>query len=366
MTADGLVEFVPAATKHDASRGSLLLGVACLAALTSSWSAARIGSLNLSDLFMLFTLVLAPFTSSIIRDSPRVHAWIALPTLVALVLTARDVVISGDSLGVVDGEASGLAPGQMLARVALSTLCVSLVCMIAIGDEQSRGRKVLKWWFAGVTVSAVFAILQGLGVVPDNVVLAQINGAERFAGLSSHPNALAQTIVLALPLCSYFVNTSSPRRRWLAVLMLVLLWIALVQTGSRAGLLGGFVVTLVALIYFAARLRVLRWILPLAILGVVAALIYGPQVISATRFVPSAGTAQSNSGRVQAISEGWASFLSHPFAGAGLGSWVGELAPLVLLACGGVLSCSPTWFSSSVRFGFCGQRAKRTWRSCYS
>lgn len=319
------------------SSRTLLGGVIALAALSSSWSGVKLGPLNLSDFFVLVALILIPFTDAFRRNASLLRAWMVLPAVVALVLTARDVIIFGRQLNMSEVNAEGLSSGQMLARIVLSTICVAIVCVVHIGGDERRGRRLLAWWVTGVVTSSAYALGQATGVfpsAPDGLFLAQINGFNRFAGFSSHPNALAQTIVLAVPIVLLSIGAKAKLRRLLATVVLV---IALFGTGSRAGLLVGFIAVAVSALVLGRRKGVLRWTLPLVILAVAGAIVFGPRVIGGTRFAQSDGVTQSNSGRVQALGDGWELFSRYPITGAGLGSWVGELAPLVLLASGGLV-----------------------------
>ncbi|WP_181431161.1 O-antigen ligase [Curtobacterium sp. MCBD17_021] len=291
----------------------------------------------MSDLFVIVGLLLLPLSPGATKNLPGLRSWMFLPALIGLLLAARDVVVVGRPFTAIEELGAGLSPAQMLARVVLSTVCVAVLSVLVIGRDVARGRRILRWWIGGVVSSSVFALLQAIGTVPEGTLLAQVNGTDRYAGLSSHPNALAQTIVLAIPVVLYYLRASMTRNRLVAGLGFVLLIAALFQTGSRAGLLIGFAVVVVSIVHHASRTGGLRWVLPIVILATAAAVVFGPALIRGTRFVQSAGTVQSNVGRTQAIGDGWELFVAHPVLGAGLGSWVGELAPLVLLASGGVL-----------------------------
>jgi hypothetical protein len=286
-------------------RVTLLSTVTGLAALTASWSGVRVGAFNVSDAFVVVGLVLIPFSAATKDGRSTLRAWMVLPAFAALVLAARDVILFGRNFATPGVAEAGLSSGQMLARVVLSTICVAVLCIVVVGRHEADGRKILLGWLIGVLLSSAFSLVQGFGLLPESFVLEQVNGTGRFAGLSSHPNALAQTIVLALPLAFYELRTHSGRGRLVAVLALGLLFAAVFQTGSRAGLLIGFVVATASALISASRAQVMRWVLPMVILATALAILYGPALIGTTRFTASAGTIQSNVGRVQSISEGW-------------------------------------------------------------
>jgi len=258
------------------------------------------------------------------------------PALFALFLLARDVIVFGRPINGASDVIEGISPSQMLLRITLSTFCVAILCV----SNTIHGRRALQrtvgWWLLGIALSAVYALGQSAGILAVGDLM-QLNGTSRFAGLTSHPNALAQTLVLAIPFA--LLVPPGPRLRSIAtrVLGLVLCGLALYQSGSRAGLLIGFVAVLLCGCIVAKRLNALRWVLPLVLIASAIGIIYGPGVIAGTRFASDSGSTASNNARVQALSDGWDGFLAHPLAGAGLGVWVGELAPLVLLVSGGTV-----------------------------
>ncbi|WP_181435434.1 O-antigen ligase [Curtobacterium sp. MCBD17_013] len=325
------------------SLGALTRVLVYLAAMTSSWSAVRVGSLNVSDVLLVLAL-LGLATEALVQTAlVRVRVWMILPTLAGLLLVARDVIVWGRALnGAYLGE--GLSPLQMLTRVSLSTLGIALVTAGVGARDRQAALRAIWWWLTGVCVSAAFALAQAMGLA--SLTLQQTNGAGRFAGLSSHPNALAQTAVLAIPLALVAVLRSRGSGRFMSFVLVILLGAAVFQTGSRAGLLVGFATLVLGALEYARRAKALRWALPICLFVVAAVVIYGSRVIGSTRFASDSGAIQSNEGRIQSINDGWSSFSSHPVFGAGFGIWVGELTPLVLLASGGgVFLAIYSWFA---------------------
>ena len=310
-----------------------LARIVSVAALTSSWSAIRVGGSTIADLCLMFVTVVGLVAIGVRHMQMR--AWMAAPLLLGILLMARDVIFLDRSLNAADDDSLGISPLQMLIRVALSTFAVAAaVGVTAYVGKRSLGR--LLWtWVAGVAISAIWALAQGRGFVAPSFDLVQLNGAFRYAGLTSHPNALAQSLVLGIPVI--FLAPLQSRRLSLVLRpLLLLLWgFALWQTGSRAGLLVGFLAVVVCAAARAARSGALRWALPIALVATVAAVLIGPRLIAGTRFASDSGASASNASRAAALSDGWSYFAAHPFFGAGFGVWVGELAPLVMLVSGG-------------------------------
>ncbi len=212
------------------SRPGLVHFLTVAAALTSSWSAVRVGGVAFADVFLVLGALAA-----LLFSGPRialVKSWMVLPVLLALFLVARDVVIFGRPL---DGDLTtieGVSPSQMLLRIVLSTFCVAVLCVANTAYGKRGVQRLVGWWLAGVAVSAAYALGQSAGFFAVDE-LVQLNGSSRFAGLTSHPNALAQTLVLAIP----FALLVPPKLRITSLLARVLglaLWgAALYQSGSR-------------------------------------------------------------------------------------------------------------------------------------
>ncbi|QKS17546.1 hypothetical protein HUN59_16210 [Curtobacterium sp. Csp2] len=304
-----------------------------MAALTSSWSAIRIGGSTIADICLVIAAAIAVLLIGV--RHLRMKFWMFGPLVFGLLLMARDVILLDRPLNGSDDETLGISPLQMFLRVSLSTFGVAAAVSIA-GYIGRRSLIRLLWtWVAGIAVSAVWALAQGQGIVAPTLDLLQLNGAFRYAGLTSHPNALAQSLVLSIPVL-FLGPVRSHRFASLIRPLLLLLWgFALWQTGSRAGLLVGFLAVVVCAAAVAARSGALKWALPIVLAGVVAAVFVGPRVIAGTRFAVDSGASASDVSRAAALSDGWTDFLSSPLIGAGFGIWVGELAPLVMLVSGG-------------------------------
>lgn len=304
------------------------------AALTSSWSAVRVAGVTLADICLILGALLALLSSG--SRIALLKGWMVLPVLLALVLMARDVIVLGRPVNGSPDVIEGISPSQMLLRIALSTFCISVLCIANTGHGRRSVQRIIGWWLFGIAISAAYALGQSAGVLAVGD-LVQLNGTSRFAGLTSHPNALAQTLVLAIPFALLVPPKAGSGPVVMRIVGLALCGAALYQSGSRAGLLVGFAALLLCGCIVAKRAHALRWVLPLVLLATAAAAVYGPRLIAGTRFASDSGSTASNNARVQALSEGWDAFLAHPLGGAGLGVWVGELAPLVLLVSGGVL-----------------------------
>jgi hypothetical protein len=317
---------------------ALYTALVSLAALLSPWSGLRLGAFNAADVFLLASLLVGGAWAAVARSRVQLELWIWLPTIAVIPLLGRDVIVLGldplapPMLGTV-GE--GIPPLIFAARVILSTLVVAL-CLALGWRSRLFLIRVVGWWWFGAVLSAAYAILQASSIAPE-LDLQQTVGVTsgRYPGLASHPNALAQASTLALIAPLLF-----PRKRGRDVVVgvgQVFLLASVVISGSRAGLLVGAVVLTLVII------RVVRdrrwWGLALPATPIVLALIVavGPGLLAQTRLSESEGTAMSNIGRAVSIDSGVSLFVANPLLGSGLGSWVGELAPLIFLASGGIV-----------------------------
>lgn len=326
--------------------GRLLLVVTILSAFTSSWTGFRLSGLNLTDVFLVAALLIALVSEMLGRVSLRL-SWhfFVLPAVVILLMT-RDALVfdrlpfqtltaaqytSGDSLGeTVGGSAT------FLARLVLSWTVIGVIAS-AFRNRPQRLVMLAGAWTAGAVVSAVWAIVQSTVSLPELPFLYHVDSATRALGLSNHPNSLAETISATIPLLVYFATGGSPKilHRFLGLVFAAASLWALFLSGSRAGLLMGFLALTGSLLIRLRWSGKAVWGLPIVLLGTGAGIVFLPQIWSTTRF-SSGGGALSNVARLQALNDGWDLFLSNPILGGGLSTWLGEMVPLILLSGGGL------------------------------
>jgi len=254
-----------------------------------------------------------------------VDVWMVLPFAAALLVAAWSVVIAG--------EASG--GSEMLLRILLSTALIAVLITASAADEgeQALGA-IIRWWVAGVGVCAAGAIVVEAGLVSFVGVLEQPTG-DRLSGLSSHPNSLAFSIVMAIPAATYLAQRATGfwRTSWWLAILGTFVW-GLFLTGSRSGLLVGapLLALAVVLVVRSSRLRIMT--VPIVILSVVLGFLYLPAVLGDTRLVQ--GAAQSDSGRILINDSALATFSNNPILGGGFSAQSGVAVPLMVLSAGGL------------------------------
>jgi hypothetical protein len=325
-------------------------GLAALAALTSTWTGVKVLGVNLCDALILLGIAAIVVESALGARSVTLRWWMPLPTVAALVIYAFDQVVRGGrpsqdsvNLALTAGtSAFGDSDGGFLfvARLGIATLLVAVI----VGSEVetfgvARAVRLLLLWTAGATVSAAAAVAYSLGLADLSEFTYHAISEVRALGLAFHPNSLAQTIAITMPLAIYFLTTSRTawaRIWWLAGAVLGV-W-ALVLANSRGGLIVGLCATVVALASVLGRSRGGRLFgMVLAVPAVLAVTALVDWLLANTRLGGQGGASQSDEGRWEFLQMGFDAFLNNPLIGAGVGGGAGVMVPLLLLSTGGLI-----------------------------
>jgi O-antigen ligase len=161
-------------------------------------------------------------------------------------------------------------------------------------------------WLAGATLSAGWAL-----AISETTV-------GRPAGLATHPNHLGIVCVLGLGLALGFALDQRRRTRLLAVLACPVLLVGLLASGSRAALLGVFIVV-PAVAAFSQRVQVALASIAvgaIAAVGVFAGVLQLPADTGVGRLFDASG-AESNVGRIEHLERSVARYQRHPLTGEG-------------------------------------------------
>lgn len=332
------------------------VATAYAAALTSTWTSVQFAGLELGDLTLGLAFVLSVVGRGLDRSvATRFPLWSLAPAVTAIGLVWYNTVLLGQPLTEpvdVLKLGAGVAPTVFLTRVITSSAVVAallfnLVTLLKLGQVL----RLLGWYVAGLCVSAAYAALQAAKVNPFQGVLSQVVGMDRYPGLSTHPNALAQSAVLAACVVAGLPARSVSGQMLRAVAGLTCAY-AVLLSGSRAGLIA------MLLIILALTLRAVssrsQGPLRLALAEIcVTAFVYGTIAItSITRLAGDDSSADESDGqRAASIATGFHLFTASPFTGSGLGIWLGESVPLILLSSGGlVLFAAYGWFIGRAAF----------------
>lgn len=253
-----------------------------------------------------------------------ISTWMLAPVFASVVVTAFSAVIAGDSS----------SPATDLVRVMMSTTVVA-VLLTSVADTSGRPalRQVLGWWAAGVAVSSLASGGVSLGVLNFSGLLVQPTGL-RLSGLSSHPNSIAFSVTMALPVVLYLASSAKSR-------LLALCWVAafgvsiwgLVLADSRSGLLVAIPSVAVALVLSLVQSRLRLLAAPILVVAGVLAAAVVPDAVSETRLIQ--GSAQSDAGRVVYNDDALRTFAESPIFGGGFAAQSGVAVPLMVLSAGG-------------------------------
>ena len=214
------------------------------------------GSVTLGDLLLTVAALLAALLLLLRPRLPVRSRWIwgggaliALSILLVQAIPPVSVQAVNDSF-VGPAYTSSLTTGARLL-VALIVLPVAVSIVIS---RWSAIPLLANAFVLGVTISCSVALLDAyagtsvqtsLAANPDQVSGFLSGQPARFVGLTGHPNLLSMTIVLSLPLVLGRIN--SIRRLFLNMPLCVLFLVAILLSGSRAGLLGIAAVVLLSL-----------------------------------------------------------------------------------------------------------------------
>jgi hypothetical protein len=304
-----------------------------LAALTSPWTGIRIGTFGLTD----FVLVAAALVVSIEHFARlrrlQISLWMVLPTAAAFILFAGTNLLGSRIIGG-DGDSGA----TFIWRTFLG---LTLIAVFSVSEVQSFGKfgahRLIYAWAIGVAVSAGVAVLDSTGATSFYLLVEHLE-SPRSVGLANHPNSLAQSLVLALPvLILASANTSNGRRqRTLWVVAIGVVGVASFLANSRGGLLVGLMAAAVSIAVILWKSGA-RWFLPSVIVLVPAiAFPFLDSALRSTRLADGSA-AESDSLRLAYLREGWDAFLSSPIFGSGLQTGAGVMVPLYLASLGGVV-----------------------------
>lgn len=193
------------------------------------------------------------------------------------------------------------------------------IVQILRAKNQKFLKKCIYAWVIGTVANCIVQVIQFTGIIAvstSSYKSEQIDGS-RFPGLSSHPNALAITICLTLPLVFFPILKMS---NIFKTLFLILFFTSILMTGSRAGIIV-FFCTILLIITRNQKNNSFRF-LPIALVSFFTLLLIlsgiFELVIENTRLSTGDFSAKnSNSARYLLLEFGWKVFLDYPIAGAG-------------------------------------------------
>lgn len=307
-------------------RRSMTNALVYMAAFSSSWTAAAFGGFNVVD-YLLAAAVASMVASWICRARAiYVSPWMFLPFGAAAVASAYAAIFAGDAV----------SPMTDLIRILISTAVVAvLLSSVAQASGRPALRRAIGFWAAGVAVSSLASGAVALRLVSFTGILEQPTGL-RLSGLSSHPNSIAFSITMAIPVIIYLATSARSKIAvlwWLGVLASCV-W-GLVLADSRSGLLVTIPAVAVAIVLAIVHSRVRILSGPILVAAGILAYTFIPDAVSETRLVQ--GSAQSDAGRIVFNDNALTTFLASPIFGGGFGAQAGVAVPLMVLSAGGIV-----------------------------
>lgn len=346
-SGDGAPEVMSAITR-------VALALTYAAAAATAWNGLKEGGLRVGDMFIGLA-VLTFFIADMGRPVPKLPGWVWQFGLIIIIITAahelvptdpnylhQRIVING-AFPVINGielETNSMVGVKFLVPVIFMPL---MFAYARAHDPKALLRSAYAF-AAGASISAAVGMSDLLGVTHLSQTLTHLPAVGgRAPGLTLHPNFLAMTCVLALPVMLWQLVSDNLRTRVIALAFVVALVLGLYASASRIGFGVG---PGAALLSFAVMPRYRRYLpsLGVAIAGAAAVLFVldpgiGSSLLKAFRLGGDSGSAQgSDQQRAIIFTQGVNDFKHSPIDGVGL--QVAEEAHnvyLQALAAGGVI-----------------------------
>ena len=185
------------------------------------------------------------------------------------------------------------------------------VVVIFLLNNYFDAKKVMLTGFAGITLTSVYAVYQGL------------SGMSRANGFYGHPMTLGGWLCIFLPLLliEFFERKLLGQYYWLAGLAFCICSAGLVFNATRGAWLAVAIVSAVLLIYymFKSKRNLAVSIIFVALISTV--LVNNPKFMHRLDTIDDFDKYQSNTERILIWQSAWNMFKDHPILGVGLGQY---------------------------------------------
>lgn len=336
------------ARRPPASAGMVRAGVytTYVACFVTPWNGISIGPLRPGDLFT-FLAVGILLAADLGRPFPRLPRWTSGFLAVILLVTALHVVLPTDSRFlssrvVVDARGLLFVETQSNTFVGLKFFVgvLALAWMLSLAGRDAPGSltRASLAFMLGAAVSSALAFAD----VALGTHLSVYSSSARASGLSVHPNFLAETAALGVPLALWLATRPRLLARVVALPAIGLLALGTYATGSR----GGSVAFALAVLATLFVLPPLRRALPLLmlVLGFAATVAFlafpsvGDALLKALRLTSSSSVTGSDFVRSLVLHQATLDFQHSPVYGVGMQvSAEAQNVYLQTLAAGGLL-----------------------------
>lgn len=322
--------------------------------LVVTWNGLRLGGGALGNGLLVLAFVTATLYAMQSRQSIRIPGWMLVAAGGMVVAAMLNIFFPPDTIWINKTLRSFLtefqtpAVGLLLPRSDLLALAKFLICLllvpgllIMVARSTNRVRLLLDLFALSCVVNATVAVLTHAGL-PLQLFTPELPiPYGRESGLTVHPNYLALTCTIGIPLTLLWV-TRGGRWRMVGLVATGLLLAGAIFSGSRAGGITAplaLVATVAAIPYLR---RALGFVLPVVGIAMVSLLVFtnaGNDVLEELRFKGDTTTSDSDNARENLARLALDQFSARPVQGVGF-QVIGDAHSvyLQLLACGGLLT----------------------------
>jgi O-antigen ligase/polysaccharide polymerase Wzy-like membrane protein len=332
----------------------LAFAAVCLAVLTITWNGFRVGGGAVANAFLVPAFLIVAARTALLRKPIPLPPWMfaaaigfALAAMLRFIFPPdssllNDILVHYRTIPQAgDAQPLILVPrSDLLALFQFETGLVVIPILIAsVATTTRRIERLLDVFVFSAAINAAVGILDfaGLHIAP------LVYGTGRSAGLTIHPNYLALTCTIAIPLALLWVGRSG-RWRPAGFAFTGLLLAGAYASGSRAGAVTAILGVLATMIVIPRLRTGLGFTVP--IVGMILlALIYfaGDEILKQIRLTGDVGTAVNTAGsdtqRSQLAHLALQQFQARPVQGVGF-SVIADAHSiyLQLLAAGGLIA----------------------------
>jgi O-antigen ligase len=324
-----------------------------VAILTITWNGFRLAGGGISNVFLVLAFGMAAVRAVMLRKPPLLPPWMfmaaigfVLAAMLRLIFppdasTLNDILVHFRAIPTTTGDQPlFLIPrSDLLALIQVMIAVFVLPLLVAsVATTTDRIKRLLDVFVISAAINAVVGLVDVAGIH----IAPIIAGQGRSAGLTIHPNYLALTCTVAIPLAMLWIGR---RGRWRTAGFATtgLLLLGAYASGSRAGAVTA-VLGVLATMVVIPRLRTgLGWTVPAVGMALLALFYFaGDQILEQIRIGGDVGTAVntagSNTQRSQLADLAMEQFQARPLFGVGFSVITdAHSIYLQLLAAGGVI-----------------------------
>jgi O-antigen ligase len=318
LLASSLIRF-RASAESERAWHPVLMVLTGLAVLTVTWNGFRSGGTSPPDLLLIAALFGVGYCW--FQDTIRVPlpGWLlgAAVILLASQLLNQFFFVPEPPQ---DPAPSFTPPGPALVTLARFELAFLIVPVVigAIASSWRRVNLIANLWLLSATISAVIATIDGFTGAGLGASITGVDVGNRAAGLAIHPNTLALTCAMTLPIALLRAGQLRGSGRAAGIASSGFLAMAILLSGSRVGL-----VSLLLAVGMTAMLipRLRSRIAVIGLTGLVLTVLVSPQGNPLTegfdRLSGGGDSSQANGQRNDQFHESLAIAADHPFTGVG-------------------------------------------------